>query len=458
MPMKCLQGEPKELHIYILFFLIVICPFSKPESTSFTDKKLKKKKEKLSDGTSDDISDCLAVLSLQSSSAPQPQMPPPIIKMDEPVLADYPLGYEWNSNKDGSGISDHPNTPASPAPATTTASPSDSAVISALHLSNIDWDAVSFTSSPPVQSSVGHTAETKPITEMQNASGDCQAAVSRCAAQTCYTECSLRERLLIKNMAKAAYQTEGCKDMVSKQLNYKLPSVTHSSRPNVDTHVPTNLHRIEPLSDKIHYTSNRRDSDSPSAKHGNGLAAQPSSKSTNKHGGSQKPPQKYKFVKKTASSSVVMPRKHCSDPSQSRKNIPRLKNSVCASIASSSEESDTENQQFRPRGKARIKPMTKIKANLHSDVALKPISGPKPPPEPALLVQLPRPKAQSCSLEINSNIMPAWDQDVARAKGNSDAFLQNAASPAAVTDSDDSVVCSESPLPLAERLRLKFLK
>lgn len=415
----------------------------------------------MSDRTSDDISDCLAKLSLQSSSAPHPQIPPPAIsKTDEPVLGDNPLGHEWHSNKDGSAISNHPNTPASRAPAATMALPSDSAVISVLHLSDIDWDAVSFTSSPPAQSSVGHTAETKPIVEMQNTSSDCQEAVSRCAAQMCYTEHSLRDRLLIKNMAKAADQTEGCKDIVSTQLNYKFSSVTHSSCPNLDTQeeVPTNLNRIEPLPDKIHYTSNRQDSDTLSAKRRNGPAAQPSSKTANKQGGRKKPTQIYNFVKKTVSSSVATPQKHCSDPSQSRKNIARIKNSVCASIASSSEESETENQQFRPRVKARIKPMTKIKANFCSDEALKAISGPKPPSKSALPVQLPRPKPQSCSLEINRNVTPVWDQDVSLAKVNSDAFLQNAASPVAVSDSDDSVVCSESPLPLVERLRLKFLK
>lgn len=386
--------------------------------------------------------------------------PPVISNQDEPVLVNNPLGHEWNSNKDRSGISDHPNTPASRAPAATMASPSDSAVISALHLSNVDWEAVSFTSSPPAQSSVGHTVETNPITEMQNTSSHCQEAVSRCAAQVCYTERSLRDRLLIKNMAKSADQTEGSKDMVSKQLNYKLSTVTDSSCPNLDTHeeVPTNLNRIEPLSVKIHYTSNRQDSDTPSARHGSGPAAHPSRKTTNKHGGSQKPPQKYKCVKKTVSSSVATPHKHCSDPSQSQKNIPRIKNSVCASRASSSEESDTENQQFKPRVKAKIKPMNKIQTNLHSDVALKPTSGPNPPSKSALPIQLPRPKPQSCSLEVNRNIMPAWDQDVSLVKGNSDAFLQNAASPVVVSDSDESVVCSESPLPLAERLRLKFLK
>lgn len=414
---------------------------------------MKRKKETLTDQTSDDISDCLATLSLQSSSAPHPQVLPPVIsKTEEPVMVDYPLGHEWNSNKDGSGFSDHPNTPAPRAPAGTMASASDSAVISALHLSNIDWDAASFTSSPPAQSSVGHAAKTEPVAEMQNASSDDQGAGSRCAAQMCYTERSLLDRLLIKNMAKAADQVEGCKDVVSQQLNYKLSSVTHSSCPNVDTHegVPVNLNRIEPLSDKNQYTSKRQDSDTPSAKHGNGPAEQPSSKTTSKHGGSQKPPQKYKFVKKMVSPSLAKPQKHCSDPSRNWKNMGKIKNSVCASLASSSEESDTENQQFRPRVKARMEPMTKIKV-----MAVKPTSGPKPPSKSALPVQLPRPKAESCSLETNRNITSAWDDD---AKADSDALLQNAASPVAMSDSDDSADCSESPLPLAERLRRKFLK
>lgn len=455
---KKLPREQIELPICILFvFLIVICPFSKHELIPFTDK-LKRKKEKLCDRASEDISNCLAMLSLQSSSAPHPQLAPPVIsKKDEPVLVGNPLGQEWNSNKDRSGISHHQNTPASRAPAATTASPSDSALINALHLSNIDWDAVSFTSSPPVHSSVGHTAETKPIAEMQNTSSDSQEAASRCAAQMCYTELSLRDRLLIKNMAKAGGQLEGRKDTVSKELNSKLSSVTHSSCPNTHEEDPTNLNRIEPLSDKIHYPSNRQDSDTPMAKHGNGPAAQPSSKSTNKHGGSQMS-QKYKFAKKPVSSSVAMSQKQSSDPSQSRKNTARIKNSICVSIVLSSEESDTETQEFRPRVKARIKPMTKIKANLHSDVALKPISAPKPPSKSALPAQLPGPKPQSCSLEINRNIVAAWDQNVSLVKVNSTACLQNAASPVAVSDSDDSVICRESPLPLAERLRLKFLK
>lgn len=408
------------------------CPLSKSESTSFTDKKSKRKKERPADQISDDISDCLAKLSLQSSSAPHPQMPHPAIsKTDEPV-------------------GNHPVTPAPRAPSASMASPSDSTVINALHLSNIDWDALSFTSSPPAQSA----AEAKPIAEMQKTSGRVEEADSSCAAQSCYMEHSLRDRLLLKNMAKAADQTEGCKAMVSKHPNTYIPS----SCPNLDTHkdIPTNLNRIEHLSDQINYTSNGQLSDAPRVKHRVRPAAQPSSKTTNNSSGSQKPPQKYKFVKKAVSSGAQC----CSDPNLSWKNpaIPRIKSSVCTSVASSSEESDTENQQCRPQGKTRIKPMDKIKANFRSDMALKPISGSKLPSKSVSPVQLSRQKPQSCSLEVRRNIKPLWDQDKSPAKVNSDAFLQNPASPVVTSDSDDSVVCSESPLPLAERLRLKFLK
>lgn len=351
---------------------------------------------------------------------------------------DNPLDHEWNLNKGQSSVGQHPVPPV--------ASPSDSAVIDALHLSNIDWDAPSFTSSPPAQSAT----QAKPSTERQKTSNGVEEADSSCAAQLCCTERSLRERLLLKNTAIAADQEEGCED--SKRLKNNNPS----SSPNLDGHeeMPTNHDRINPLSDKINYASSRQLSDAPRVKHREAPVVQPSRKTKNLHNGSQKPPQKYKFVTKSASSAGAQ---HCPDPSQSWKNVPRMKSSVCVSVDSSSEDSDTENRQIRPQGKARIKPMDKIKANVCSGVALKAISGPTPPLKAASPVQRPRVQ-HSCSLEIRKNIMSVWDQDKSPIKVNSDAFLQNPSSPVVMTDSDDSVVCSESPLPLAERLRLKFLK
>lgn len=411
------------------------CPQSKSESTSFTDKKSKRKKEKPSDLTSDDISDCLAKLSLQSSSAPHPQTPPPVLsKTDGAAPAENLPDRQRTSAKDQSGVSDLPNTPACRAPPVT--APSPRAVIDALHLSSIDWDAASFTSSPLVQSAAGRTAETGPIAASSEG--------PRCVAQMCDTERPLRERLLIKAMARSGHLTEGCKRTASEQL-----SCSSSPTPsNLDTHEepPADLNRVQPLS--IPYTSNRQEG---------GAGAPSSSKTTNKHGGSKKP-QKYKFVKKVVSSSDTSPRKRGSDPSQSRRKAPGIKSSVCVSLDSSSEESDTENQQVRPRGGARIKPANKIRAGSHSDVALKPISGPQPPSNPAPPVQLRRLKPQGCGLEIGRNTLPVWEQGESPAKAHSDPFGQSPASPAASSDGGDSVVYSESPLPLAERLRLKFLK
>lgn len=410
------------------------CPFSESDSASFTGKKSKQKKEGPSDQISDDISECLAKLSLQNSAA-HPQKPHAVIsKTDEPVFVDNPLDQDWNLKKGQSSSGQHPMTSA--------ASPSDSAVIDALHLSNIDWDALSFTSSPPAQA--------KPSTGRQKTSSGVEEAASSGAAQLCYTERSLRERLLLRNTAIAADQEEGCQE--SKQLKNNNPS----SSPNSDGRgeIPTNHDRINPLSDKINYAASGQLSDAPRVKHSEAPVAQPSNKTENLHRGSQKPPQKYKFVAKSASSSGAQ---HCPDPSRSWKNAPRMKSSVCVSVDSSSEDSDTENRQIRPQGNARIKPMEKIKANFCSDVALKAISGPTPPLKAAPPVQLPRVK-DSCSLEISKNVVPVWDRDKSPARVNGDAFLQNPASPVVVTDSDDSLVCSESPLPLAERLRLKFLK
>lgn len=349
------------------------------------------------------------------------------------MIVDDPLDQDGTLKKGPSSSGEHPMASA--------ASPSDSAVIDALHLSSIDWDAPSFTSSPPAQA--------KPSRERQKTPSGVEDAASSRAAQPCYTERSLRERLLLRNTAIAADQEEGFQE--SKQLKNNNPS----SSPNSDGpgEIPTNRDRINPLSDQINYAASGQLSDAPRVKHSEAPVAQPSNKTENLHSGSQKPPHKYKFVTKSASSSGAQRRP---DPSRSWTNAPRMKSSVCVSVDSSSEDSDTENRQIRPQGKARIKPVEKIKANFCSDVALKAIPGPTPPPKAASPVQLPR---VSCSLETRKNVAPLWDRAKSPARVNDgDAFLQNPASPVVVTDSDDSLVCGESPLPLAERLRLKFLK
>ncbi|XP_037101154.1 flap endonuclease GEN homolog 1 [Syngnathus acus] len=121
----------------------------------------------------------------------------------------------------------------------------------------------------------------------------------------------------------------------------------------------------------------------------------------------KKPPHQYKFVR---SASTKVQRCH-SQPCP----VNKIKKSVCVSVCSSSEDSDEENRQVLPRR------TTESKQSLQSG---------------DYVTRAPR-KIQA---DIN------------------DVFPPTPASPIVVLDSDDSVVCGDSPLPLAERLRLKFLK
>ncbi|XP_044024405.1 flap endonuclease GEN homolog 1 [Siniperca chuatsi] len=441
-------------------------------------KKPKSKKEKQSQ-VSDSISDLLAQMTLQSSSNTQPQtLLPTISNTEEPdvVVLDTPVNHKQQrkSKEDHSSLSDCPNTPLSHAESEALASPSVSAVINALQLSDIDWDALSFTSSPTPQSAVNHTTEPQlskttdsevKETESENTSSDVKEADSRSAPELCYTECPLRDRVLMRNTAKAIDQIEIHNDVVSKQLNYEFASLKHipSHNSQLNGQIPSKgsndltelsgkesaVNKKEPLTDKRQCATNKAETETHSSKQQLRPTVQAQSKTKDKCNDSQKPPQKYKFVRTATSSSAVPPQRCHSDPGQSDKgrNLPQTtKKSVCMSMCLSSEESDAENQQFGPQRKAKIKPINKIKGSFLSDFPLKPVSGPKTTKQTAKTYQLiPISTKSTC-------------QDVSPANVDSDVPLQTPASPVAVLDSDDSVICSESPLPLAERLRLKFLK
>lgn len=436
-------------------------------------------------------------MTLQSSSTTHPQMLlPTISNTDEPVVVDTTVNHKQQKSKeDHRSLCDCPNTPLSHAESAAIASPCVSAVIDALHLSDIDWDALSFTSSPPPQSAANHTTEPKlskttdrevkgTENTKQKASSDVKEADSRSATELSYTECPLRDRVLIRNTAKAIDQMEVHNhDVVSKQLNYELATLIHTSSHN-SNHKPNGqnpskggndnelpgkesaLNVKEPLTDNRQYATNKAESETQNSRQQLRPAVQAPSKTNNKYNASQKPPQKFTFARTAISSLVAPPQRYHSDPGQREKNVLQTtKKSVCMSMASSSEESDTENQQFGPERKAKIKPINKIKGHFPSDFPLKPVSGPKttkPKLETAHTVRLLPLKPQSCSVDIDINSVPVSTksicQDVSPANEKGDVFLQNPASPVAVLDSDDSVICSDSPLPLAERLRLKFLK
>ncbi|XP_044232094.1 flap endonuclease GEN homolog 1 isoform X1 [Thunnus albacares] len=462
------------------------------EENKTKKRKPKSKKEKPSEGC-DNISDLLAQMTLQSSSSatattqPQTLLHSISITEEEVVVLDTPVNHKQHRKhkEDCSSLSDCPNTPVSRANSEADASPSVSAVIDALHLSDIDWDALSFTSSPPPpQTAPNNTAETKPretadddVNETGNTklktSSDIKRAESKAAPELCYTECSLRDRVLMRNTAKAMNQMDVNNDVVSKQLHYEVASQecvsSHSSnlKPNAQISIKDSddskssekesaVNKKEPLTDKGQCVTETHTSTQQLI-----LAVQAQSKTKD----SKKPPQKYKFVRNAVLSSAGPPQRCHSDPGHSNKDrnmhTQTTKKSVCMSVCSSSEDSDAENQQSEPQRRAKIKPVNKIKGSFLSDFPLKPVSQTSKPAT-AHSIKLLGPKPQRQSVDVKINSIPASTksncQDVPPAIVHSDVFLQTPASPVIVSDSDDSVICSESPLPLAERLRLKFLK
>ncbi|KAM7395312.1 hypothetical protein PAMA_006875 [Pampus argenteus] len=466
------------------------------EENKTKKRKPKSKKEKPPEG-SDGISDLLAQMSLQSASSAtattQSQtLLPTISRKEEVVVLDTPVNHKQHRKRteDCSALGDCPNTPLSHAESEAVASPSVSTVIDALHLSDIDWDALSFTSSPPPpQMATNHTTETKPSeiadddvdktekTRLKTLS-DVKQTESKAAPELCYTECPLRDRVLMRNAAKAINQMEIHNDVVSKQLNYELTSLecvtSHNSnlKPNGQISIKNSddsrlskkestFNKKELLTDEGQCLTNKAETE----KHTSTRQLIPAIQDQSKTKDSKKP-QKYKFVRTAISSSAAPPQRCHTEPGQSDKDrkMPRTtKKSVCVSVGSSSEDSDAENKQLGAQRKTKIKPMNKIVCSLLSDFPLQPVSKTnKPTSYTAHSVPLLGPKAQRQSVDVKIKSIPASTKnkchDVPPASVHSDVFLQTPASPVTVVDSDDSVICSESPLPLAERLRLKFLK
>lgn len=449
-------------------------------SISFTEKKPKSKKEKPSD-PSDGISDLLAQMTLQSSSSANTR--PELLlsansNTDKPeiVILDTPVNHK-EQQKDAvvcSGLHDCPKTPLPhAAESEAAASPSVSAVIDALHLSDINWDASSFMSSP--QAATNHSTEAVPTTdsEVKESEGentkqkslcDVKQAESRSAQEPCYTDCSLRERLLMRNTAKAVNQMEVNNDVVSKQLKYELASLENNQNSKPSGQISSKESSKQSLTDKSQCVTNTLEKETQSSNKQLMPTVQAQNKTKDKANVTRKPPQKYKFVR-TASSLALPPQRCHSDPGQSDKkdaSVPQTtKKSVCMSVCSSSEDSDAENHQSGPQRPTKTKPTNKIKGGFISDFPLKPVSVPKttkPSAETAHSLRLIEPKSQSYRMNVANSSTPVSAKDRCLDVPQANALLQSPASPVTVSDSDDSVICSDSPLPLAERLRLKFLK
>ncbi|XP_041660501.1 flap endonuclease GEN homolog 1 isoform X2 [Cheilinus undulatus] len=423
------------------------------EENKTKKRKPRSKKEKPSD-VSAGISDLLAQMTLQSAShtPPEPLFPdishpkePEVLVLDTPVKHDY----QGKSTED-----DCPKTLLPHA----VPSPSVSSIIDALHLSDINWDSSSFTSSPTPQSA--GIPETKPKvsktdktgkdlkkTEGEKTTNGIKEAELKSAPELYSTDCPLRERVIIRNTAK-------------ELAPLKLISF-YNSKPNRQISTKGRINAEMFRKQELMPATNKTETEMYSSKQQLKSTTQTQSKTKYPCNVSEKPPQKYTFVKKAISSSVIPPQRCHPDPGQSNKDrsVPETtKKSVCITVCSSSEESDAENQQSGSRRKAKNKTVNKNNGRNLLDFPLNPVFAPKME-KLAHSTQLLIPKPKSHSVDTEIKHAPVSNQSKLRdVSPTVDADVFSPASPAAVFESEDSVICVESPLPLAERLKLKFLK
>ncbi|XP_072299245.1 flap endonuclease GEN homolog 1 [Eucyclogobius newberryi] len=422
-------------------------------------KKAKSKKEKTVE-ESDGISDLLAQMTVQSSPTnDEPQPPKRHLSNstpDEPdiIVLDTPHCSHLRPEKDGSsGVDDCPDSPASHPQSEDATSLSVSTVISALHLSDIDWDTASFTSSPIPSATTSVTVQPKLNLRLRNdltETGTCDKETQNLTAtnaisvsELCDQERPLRERIIMKNAASQINRNGIAVEKGSKRVTLDDDQRHHRAE--------NKLPEKQRLSEDQCVTLTTQPELHVSKQHMKPLTLCPVYiQPKNACKAPPKPPQRFKFVK-TAVASSLIPQRSYSDPVQrdTVKIKTSMKKRVCTSSGGlSSGDSDAENQHVAPQ--TNIKTKLKAKQSQRSDNPSKRVAE----------VQKKSHKFESRSLDVGT-IETARLSTENECKGVfpslSDVFGQCPASPADL-ESDDSVIYSDSPLPLAERLRLKFQK
>jgi len=458
----------------------------------------------------DGLTDLLAQMNLQSSVASNPDVPlppptatvaleqsPETIGLDAPVpQTQHSTDLEPGEDRSPSGSeeSDSSHLPCST---------SVSTIIDRLHLSDIDWDGSSFTSSPPV-SPAPHVSAPAPRVapgkacgvgvEKNLPAGGVVPASGRVgsgpAQEVCYTEGSLRERLLLRNMANMAISNKTNEDTVPKRLLYPAPN----QGPLRGGLVPVNTATSTQLSDKRHAVEGNKTSecgqsgadkayrDRPVSKRDVPPSARVHSKAQDGRSGARKPQAPSESLRAVLASVSLIPHRCRSAPiaqgNGDRKPVPQgAKRSVCTAVGSSSEDSGAENRPTGVQRKAKSKPLRHVKLRPASKATAAPktaadtapitcSSGPRAQSVPGPTApSVPGPTAQSVPGPTARSVPgPGAISDEFLGDGlpqgslHNDVFIACApSSPVSVVDSDDSLSCSDSPLPLAERVRLKYL-
>ncbi|XP_076861582.1 flap endonuclease GEN homolog 1 [Brachyhypopomus gauderio] len=445
-------------------------------------KKVKVKEEKATE-CPDGFSQLFAQMSLQTSSGHEApvssQMKPnrftvlqSTAGLSPRIIHDAPEPLPHSSN--GKEIQAGADTPATPQhcptgqPACTSpagtgssahSSPSVSVVIDQLHLSSIDWEALSFTASPSSQlhSSQADLGSVNYLDEGARTSDSSSSTVLRsdCGKLSVLQseECPLRERLLLKNMIKSGdllHTGEPTRatlqSAASQSEETTLGDLSHGLKPN--SCQPVTKCQIVPLCAQYEQSGPSR----PAAHMSKDRSSHV--KQTEKP---KEPPISRQDKPKHSALFSALPQRSYSDPSYDRLSTDlqhtnqqrACKKSVCRRQSSSSEASDVENhrktehRKNTPKSKARFKKRNAQKSLLHQLIrqnssSVMPMTH---RPNPVHTKQSSdSTKPSKLPLCVVFSETPPQIQKSSRNSGD---------------DSDCSI---DSPRPLAERLKLKLEK
>ncbi|KAJ8356923.1 hypothetical protein SKAU_G00197170 [Synaphobranchus kaupii] len=379
-------------------------------------KKLSKKKDKETDTGPDDVSDLFSQMTIHNSSTGKagtsgsdtvaiaghkiaqvlpscPQSPEQQRKLSEKHQdLTAPQGICMK------GVEPGPSPVSSEKMPATAPSPSVSTVIDELHLSDIDWDGMSFSSSqsPQVQTERPLPTTIDLLTPVKDLSGSTEkkctasetggsAGIELCVSRATrapepqaavnLSKISLRERVLARN---AIMSSSTHTDIVSAQTNQStnppegtafravLPSAS-SKDSGVVTHLGQRaFHLKKTLASGSKNDARVQNSEHPLIK----------TVKTQKAKGSvgTKPVSQGKVVK-TSGDHTALPQRSRSDPSVGADNKSRtlgpVKKSVCVGVCSSSEDSDAENRPVREQRRT-VKSKSRKRCPYLFDYSLKP--------------------------------------------------------------------------------------
>ncbi|XP_058273009.1 flap endonuclease GEN homolog 1 isoform X1 [Hemibagrus wyckioides] len=449
-PEDCAQDDSdvvrtvEEENLFTLAFPDIVQLFHK-ETAEAKDNKLKKKKPKAEKEkpvvSSDGVSDLFAQMSLKGSSHLDPLVSSgkglqtlTVLKSDPDCCNTATLTTASKPSKhsncqeiqpvsDFSSFRQQPEAPASPCltGALSQAQSSLSEVIDELHLSSIDWDALSFTAAPSPRSQHSK-ADPQPVNKSDEGTktegcGSSTAVRADCvelAAQHTdrHSERSLMERVHMRNVVKCTTSQNNEKKVQSVGCELKYTE-SHKPQESEKLKAPPHSHsepsRINTDSEEQTFTKQPKDS----------LPV--------------RVPPKYKFVKP----------KHFNRPSNFPEQTNKesvCKKSVCRRQDSIGDESDLENQ-----------PQTKQQQQSKRKAEVEP--KPQTVQKTVLVQQLL--KQNRCNMQ---DAITPEKQPHNTGFSRTNPLSHKCSTKSDDDDDDDSDASISSPLPLAERLKLKLNK